>query len=431
VDWSAPAGRTMGLRLARLPHTGVHRRIGVVVALPGGPGGSGTADLVDHAASFAQLRERFDVVSLAPRNLTDAGAGADPCLSTGPWITEPDSPAEYDALAATNRASAERCRRADPELFDHRDSASVARDVEAVRAALGEAQLSFVATSYGAVTAAAYARLFPAAVRAMYVDGGVGHTVDQETTARMMLTKEEDQFARFTAWCAGTDACALHGRDVPAVWTQLTTAADRHPLAVPGQDVAYDGFDLKVSVMADLNAPGPAPAFPNWQRLARLVDRAATGDVAGFAALFESTVGSAKVPSTVGMDATHCPDGRGFADYAQFQRIRALGERISPHFAGIQLWHALGCAGWPTPVTNPPAALPADRLPPLLGAGTWTDHADTAAVVAPVPGSGTVRYDGPGHGLYLGGDACTIAHADRYLVFRRLPPPATVCRPAS
>jgi hypothetical protein len=130
------------------------------------------------------------------------------------------------------------------------------------------------------------------------------------------------------------------------------------------------------------------------------------------------------------MDATHCPDGRGFADYPEYRRIRELGGRISPHFAGIQLWHALGCAGWPTPVTNPPAALPADRLPPLLGAGTWTDHADTAAIVAPVPGSGTVRFDGPGHGLYLSGDRCTIAHANRYLAFRRLPPPGTLCRPA-
>jgi hypothetical protein len=86
------------------------------------------------------------------------------------------------------------------------------------------------------------------------------------------------------------------------------------------------------------------------------------------------------------MDATQCPDGRGFADFPEFQRIRALGERISPHFAGIQLWHALGCAGWPTPVTNPPADLPAGRLPPLLGPGTSTDYADTAGIVGRVPG---------------------------------------------
>lgn len=62
----------------------------------------------------------------------------------------------------------------------------------------------------------------------------------------------------------------------------------------------------------------------------------------------------------------------------------------------------------------------------MLGAGTWTDYADLALRV---PGSSTVRFDGHGHGLYLSGDACTIAHANRYLVSLRLPPPGTVCRP--
>jgi hypothetical protein len=263
----------------------------------------------------------------------------------------------------------------------------------------------------------------------MYLDGAVSHVVDRETVARTVLAEAEDQFARFTAWCAGADVCALHGRDVGAVWTDLVTAADRHPLPVPGEDAAYSGFDLRVAVMADLNQAGPAPDRPSWQRLARVVAEAATGDASGFAGFLEPGVGSVKVPSAVGMDATHCPDGVGFADYAEFQRIRGLGEELSPHFAGIQLWHPLGCAGWPTPVTNPPAGLPADRLPPLLGAGTWTDYPQTAAVAERVPGSGTVRYDGPGHGLFLSGDRCTIAHAVRYLAFLRLPPPATTCSP--
>lgn len=429
VDWSEPAGPTIRLALARLPHTGVHLRMGTVFSLPGGPGASGVTDLRDDAGVFADLRNRFDVVSFTPRNVTDVAAGGDPCLGTGPWITVPNSPAEYAALAAGNRASADRCRAADPALFDHRESASVARDVEAVRAALGEPQLSFIATSYGAVTAAAYARMFPAAVRALYVDGAVEHVTDHETVARTVLTRAEDQFARFTAWCAGATACALHGRDVDAVWTALVDGADRRPLAVPAEGVSYTGFDLEVAVQADLTQPGPGPEYPNWQRLARLVAEAATGDASGFAQLLEQpAVGSPKVPSFVGMDATQCPDGRGFADYAEFQRIRALGERLSAHFAGIELWHPLGCAGWPSPVTDPPAPLPAG-LPPLLGAGTWTDHAETADLVSRVPGSATVRYDGPGHGLYLTGDRCTIAHVNRYLAFGRLPPPDTVCRP--
>jgi hypothetical protein len=63
--------------------------------------------------------------------------------------------------------------------------------------------------------------------------------------------------------------------------------------------------------------------------------------------------------------------------------------------------------------------------------GSWTDHDETARIVRQVPGSSTVRWDWYGHGLYLTGTACAIAHANRYLTTLRLPPPGTVCRPGA
>ncbi|MBF8192386.1 hypothetical protein ITP53_43240 [Nonomuraea sp. K274] len=124
-------------------------RISTVFSIPGGPDVSGIDDLKQFSARFAKLRNRFDVVSFAPRNTVKPG-GVLPyeCLSTGPYITVPRDPAEYAALGRTNREHAQRCRAAAPEFFDHMDSASVARDIEAVRAALGEERLSFLANSY-------------------------------------------------------------------------------------------------------------------------------------------------------------------------------------------------------------------------------------------------------------------------------------------
>ncbi|WP_327092077.1 alpha/beta hydrolase [Nonomuraea sp. NBC_01738] len=425
LDWSAPEGRKLTLKIGRLPATGTHRRIGTLFAVPGGPGGSGVQDLEQRAASFASLRSRFDVVSVDPRNTIRK---QDRCLIGGPVLTLPADQAAYERQAATITRAAQRCRAADPELFDHQDSASVARDIEVVRAALGEERLSVLATSYGGVPGITYARMLPGRVRAMVFDGAADHLAGRETGLRLEAAAIEGQFARFTAWCASSDDCALRGRDPGRVWRALTAAADRAPVPVKGTDVAYSGFDLKVAAAPDLISPGTAPAHPNWQRFARAVDQAVAGDAAGFASYVRTATGSPKVPSFTGMNRTHCPDGLGFRDFADYRRAKALGERLSPNFAGNELWHPLACAGWPSPVSNPPpSGLPPSGLPSMVGVGSWVDHDRTAGIVARVPGSATVRLDGPGHGLYLSGNQCVIAHVNRYLTTGV--PTAATCHP--
>ncbi|MET9344229.1 alpha/beta fold hydrolase [Nonomuraea sp. NPDC003804] len=429
VNWAEPQGRTITLPLAMLPHTGRRHRIGVLFSIPGGPGGSGVQDLERHAGSFAQIRDSFDVVSLLPRNGVELGVLDQDCLTTGPWITTADNEREWAALARSNRAAAERCRAADPELFAHLDSASFARDIDAIRSAMGERQFTFMATSYGGVPGIAYARLFPSRVRAMYLDGIVNTLRGKSEGDRARYTLMEAQFTRFSQWCAHDSACALYGRDVGTAWNELRFAADRSP--VPAEKgVVYSGFDITVAAMPDIVTPGEDNA--RWKELAQAIRRAEKGDATGFSDYVKAgTLGSLKPPSTVGMNMTHCLDGIGYRDYAEYRRLRALGDRIAPHLSGNELWHPLGCVGWPEPVRNPAAPLPADRLPPFVGAGTWTDYADTADLALRVPGSGTIRFEGSGHGLYHTGDPCTIAHANRYFIDSRVPPRNTVCRAES
>ncbi|NUW38680.1 alpha/beta fold hydrolase [Nonomuraea rhodomycinica] len=429
VDWARPSGREIRLTVGMLPAVGAQRRIGTVFAIPGGPGGSGVKDLSTYAGSFAELRERFDVVSVEPRNTIDKGVLPYDCLVSGPWIALPGSRAEYAELGRRNRQAAERCRAADPEYFDHMDSASVARDMEAIRVALGEERLSFIASSYGGVPAIAYARLFPGRVRAMVMDGAASPYLDRAQGMR----SHERAFGRFAAWCAADTACALHGQDVGALWRALVARADRVPVPVRGEPsgTAYSGFDLKQAAVASVVSPGPAPGYPRWTQLAEAIRRAAGGDASGFAGYVRQATGSPKVPSFTGMNMTHCLDGIRYGGYEEYREARLAGERLLPNLAGIELWHPLGCAGWPAPVVNPPAPLPATGLPPFLGVGSWTDFSLSEDIVRRVPGSSALRYEGDGHALYNSGVSCVVAHVNRYLVSLRPPAPGTVCRPAA
>ncbi|MFI6392308.1 alpha/beta fold hydrolase [Nonomuraea sp. NPDC050540] len=418
VDWNKPQGRKITLPLVRLPATGAHRRIGTLFALPGGPGGSGIEDLEKKGAAFAQLRQRFDVISFTPRNGLDLGILSKDCLLGGPWIRLPSNEAEFDRQAAVNRAAAEECRARDPELFGNLGSASVARDVEAIRIALGEERLSFLGTSYGGVTATNYARLFPSRVRAMVLDGAV-NLLNQRRLRHQVM---EGQLVKFAAWCAGTTECVLNGQDVAKAWREVASAKR---IPVRGRQVSYDGFDVQIAAGPHFISPG-TDHF-RWKELAKAIVLARAGDASGFADYVKAGTGSLKPPSPVGMNMTHCLDGIGFREYADFTEARSRNERLAPSYPQHELWHGLACPGWPEPPGNPPQPLPSTGLPPLLGAASWTEP-DVDQLVRQVPGSATIRFDGHGHGLYLSAEPCTIGHVNRYLTWLKLPPPGAVCR---
>ncbi|GAA4195217.1 alpha/beta hydrolase [Streptosporangium oxazolinicum] len=430
VDWRKPRGRKITLDLARLPATDPANRIGSVLQVPGGPGAEGVEDLKRSAPGLTELRRRFDLVGYNPRNTGLRERLPAVCSEMGPQLLEPRDREEYRAQAASLEAAARECRDADSSgLFDNLDSLSVARDMEAVRVALGERRLSFMANSYGGVPAAAYARLFPERVRAMYLDGAADQVNGWSDLVLAMAPGGEGMFGRFISWCAADSACALHGEDAGAVWRALVAKLDRSPIPISSPEFGegkLTGWHLKA-----LGFPAnPGPDNAAWVAFATAVDKARNGDGSGFG---EFVIGNMRVWTIPALRAMTCPDDRGFTGYAQFRDVSRRMREASPHL-GAAPFDMLACSGWPRPVANPSRPLPVRGLPPFLGAGSWSDYTMTASLAGIVPGSVTVRYDGPGHVLYMPGgngpaSRCVIGHATRYLVDLTLPAPGTVCRP--
>ena len=162
LDHTRPAGRQITLAVTRLPAGG--DKIGTLFFNPGGPGGPGVAALQQMSAFFpAELRERFDLVSWDPRGVGQSTAVQ--CFDTpaaetrfrGDTPLVPVGAAQEKAVIEVNRGLAKRCLKRNAALLTHMSTADSARDLDALRAAVGDGRLNYWGISYGTYLGATYA----------------------------------------------------------------------------------------------------------------------------------------------------------------------------------------------------------------------------------------------------------------------------------
>ncbi|MEV1247548.1 alpha/beta hydrolase [Nonomuraea sp. NPDC049750] len=423
MDWAKPDGPAISLNVTRRKATG--ERIGVLFYNPGGPG-TGAADLVrDWAPQFfsPELRERFDVVGIDPRGV--GGSGQLQCGKAvhDPSVTQfPATRAEYDRLVAHNQAVGESCG----PMIQYVDTGSVARDFDAVRAALGEERVSYLGRSYGSMLGTEYARRFPGRVRAMALDGVVDHGMSSREMVRDAASAVEDAFERFAGWCERTTECALHGRPVAQVWDALVRGAEKTPIPVAGGR-PLTAEELRYSAYAMLTI---APDF--YGGLARGIIEAERGDAVTFGQIRAEALDNPATTSAY--RAILCQDIK--PEISGFLELRARARDIArraPHMRGTsEFWDmTTGCVGWPASPANPQRPVRITKAPPVLLVGNTHDPATPLAwaesLAKGIKGSRVLTSDGDGHTAYLR-NACATASIDRYLVSGTLPAPGTVCR---
>jgi pimeloyl-ACP methyl ester carboxylesterase len=422
IDWAHPDRGTTTIALARRKATDPQARIGSILMDPGGPGGAGAGEVKAGWGLSAEITKRFDTVGFDPRGVGDSTqirCGLDEVIADYPQV--PRNQAEFEQLAEYNRKLGESCDKLSGPLGEFGDTKSVARDMDAIRAALGERKLTYYGVSYGTLMGQQYAELFPDKVRALVLDSNMDHS---QRTAFDFLQSEtqsvQAEFGEFVAWCDRTPSCALHGRDVSKLTRDLQDKAARGELKDPQSGEPITPLSLASLFQGSFYGP-------NWDRLAQTLKALADGTRAAAAAKADD------IPVNTVFQSVFCDDWRlPVHNYAELETYRRIAAAFAPDVKVNSLgWRAVtGCIGWPNPTSNPQHPLQVHGAPPLLMLSSRHDPATPYAwsqAAARQSGSTLLTYDGWGHGAYFKNSDCVTKATDDYLISGKLPAKGTHC----
>ncbi|MGW5052072.1 alpha/beta hydrolase [Actinokineospora sp. NPDC004072] len=414
IDWARPDRGTIEIAVARRKAVDP---VGTLMFLPGGPGGSGVNAVLAGGRMPAEISSRFDIVSFDPRgtNRSHPVVCAADVVTAMPEMV-PDKGARYAEVKAYAKRLGQSCREHTGPLIDHVDTASVARDMDALRTALGERQLSLYGISYGTLTGQMYAERYPHRVRSMVLDSVFDHSLSTRGFLASEARAAEDGFAEFAAWCGRDASCALHGQDVSAVFTSLYERSVRGELHAPGDPstligpmeligATIDGFYLPswaelATALRDLSAEGPrVAAQPDLVPL----------PIASFCGDHDFTIGSQGAWTSA------------------WRMMNREAPTMRSHFS----WALISlCAEWPARTGNPQHRTDINGGPTVLLMNSAHDpatpHEWATSVARQIDNSALLTYDGWGHGVH-DRSPCTSGALTRYLLDGTTPPRGTHC----
>lgn len=412
LDWDRPHGRTIELALARTTATG--QRIGSLLTNPGGPGASGI-EFLSYSPFGRAITDRFDVVSWDPRGVgastsLSCGTGVDDFLELDP---EPDSTQEQQQLDRAAREVSRECGSTDGDLLPHVGTADVARDMEAIRRALGDEPLNYVGFSYGTQIGQVYADMFPEHIRSMVLDAVVDPAQSYEQVLIDQAVAFERSFERNARACAaaGPDRCGVD--DLGAAYDRVAERVERHPLG--SGDTLVGPSELSTGAIFT------SYGFDGWSRLGPALERALDGDGSELRHLADSYRDFGGYTAYAAVVCIDTPPPRGDDEYAAFAERAA---KAAPRFGAAVANELLPCATWPVDPVGEPEEIVARGAPPMLVIGNTGDAAtpyENAVAVSKRLASGVlITADIDGHGGY-GSDECVTTHVDAYLLRLQVP----------
>jgi pimeloyl-ACP methyl ester carboxylesterase len=447
LDYANPGGRTIQLAVIRALATDPAHRIGSLITNPGGPGGSGVQFVEqNYPAQPGQpshfgprLRADFDIVGFDPRGVDRSApitclsdAQLDRYFAVDPT---PHTPPEINSVVTADKTFDAGCQAHSGALLPYVGTPNAARDMDILRAVLGDQKMYYLGASYGTYLGAIYAELFPTHIARAVLDGPVPPNL---TTRQLDLGQAQGfqtELTRFISDCVTHPDCPL-GTDATTAGQKLTdflASTQTHPLPT-GTGRMLDEALAETGVLVTLyDSP------TSWPLLRTALTRAMSGN--GHALLALSDVYNERNPNTghysneseanVAINCLDHPDS--IHSVADVEATLPAYRQASPLVGASFAWADLTCAYWPVAPRSQPHPVHYAGAAPILVLGTIHDPATpypSAVLMADELRSGVLlTYNGDGHTAYHRGSSCINAAVDNYLTHGAIPSTGTVCQP--
>jgi pimeloyl-ACP methyl ester carboxylesterase len=436
LNWDSPSkAAPIKLALNYVPSTGSADK-GWLLENPGGPGGSGV-DFVKSGGSQAgsdYLRQHYNLVGFDPRGVQNSSKVT--CLNatqTDNFLYNPTpgaigSTAEYNATVAAYKTFAAACKKNTGSLLAHVDTVSAARDMDLIRALLGEAKLNYLGFSYGTFLGTTYAALYPQNVGRFVLDGAIDPTVSDEDSSAYQLKAFDTALRDYLNNCltVSPTTCPFTGsvdnamKSITAFYKKLETTSINTTL---GRKLYLPGAITGLIMTLYSN--------DYWKYTSAAFSSAFRGDGTLFLELADayndrnSSGGYASNMLEANM-AINCLDGRSNPSKAAMDAQNARLLKLSPFFGRYWRNGALGCASWPYPLATKPSSYAATGSGPIIVVGTTGDPAtpywEAQNLANKILANGhLITYKGEGHTAYGRSNACVVNAVDAYLVDGTVP----------
>ena len=435
LNWADANGKKITLTLLRIRSTTQKNRIGSLLINPGGPGVSGVNNALGMAIDElpAAILQRFDIVGFDPR-----GIGlSDPlqCIPNKQKDAELNDPADPTTDAAWQNDIAEttliatECYTAYGSDLTYFSTTETVRDMEALRAKLGDAKLTYLGYSYGTLIGAEYASAYPTKVRALVLDGAVDPTLTPVDENKGQSDGFQLAFSHYAASCrAQSSGCGL-GADPQGFVLRLMAKAAANPIASGDKKdkrKAADGAVLLAVISALYDQT-------DWDTLTIALVDADHGDASGILSLddlYNERADNGTYSNVEDANATiGCADTTQRPTFAQARALEPVWRASNPLFGGSAASSLGFCSVWKTP-PDEEITVANNNAAPIVVIGNTGDPA------TPIAGArhlaellGTARllvWDGDGHTAYPK-TSCITDAVDNYLINLTVPATGATC----